>query len=411
MLQNLQKYWHVRIVHWREFGTFWFVYRALFKLLKLSTGLLLQPLALIAHLIGFRKANICERHIGHLAAEPDCLLKLVQAGLLPKRRYFFTVSAKKIANPCLLEYWNNYIPIIKNPFLNYLLSTSSAFGLMKFDVGEFILTESSSARYYEVCSRWGNKQHILALSDAHRKYGREKLAHLKVPPGAWFVCLHTREGGFSQKDEAIHAYRNADIHQCRLAIETISSYGGWVIRMGDSTMTPMSGLPHFVDYAHSKEKSDRMDVFLCAECKLFIGNTSGLFLMSTAFGVPCALVNMIPFSAPAFGSKDIYIPKLYRDRNTGRYLRFPEIFQSPMANYRDVKRFLEAGIEVEENSPEDINALVIEALMRLENQWTPSAGDEERQANFKKLFRKEDYGYHSPSRIGSSFLAKHEHLM
>jgi putative glycosyltransferase (TIGR04372 family) len=288
---------------------------------------------------------------------------------------------------------------------------ASEYGLLKFDVTDFVATQTTAAKYYEVNSLWEKRLPLLSLSDSHRFRGREALRRLGMPDGAWFVCLHAREGGYAPEVENLHSYRNADINNYRLAINTIASQGGWVVRMGDPTMKPLQGVPNFIDYAHSSEKSDWMDVFLCAECRLFLGNTSGIFLMSTAFGVPSVLVNMVPFAAQAYGPNDIYIPKLLRDKKTGRYLKFSEIFCSPIANFRYSELFFNAGLEVEENSPEDINDLVQEALLRMKSQWEPPLGDEERQKNYKKLFRPEHHGYKSRSPIGSAFIAKYEHLM
>jgi putative glycosyltransferase (TIGR04372 family) len=116
-------------------------------------------------------------------------------------------------------------------------------------------------------------------------------------------------------------------------------------------------------------------------------------------------------AAKAFGLNDIYIPKLLRDKNTGQYLKFSEILRSPVANFREATHYIKAGVDLEENSSEDINDLVQEALKRIQKKWEPSIDDEERQRKFKSLFLPEHYGYNSQSKIGSSFLEKYQHLI
>jgi len=404
-------YWQIQYQRWRKYGTFRTIKRAFIKTLKLSIELILQPLALIAHVLGFRRINIGEQHIGHLASETDCFLKLLQLDLLPKKHYFMAISIDEVANLCLVDYWHPHITIITNPYLSFILTAASEYGFMKMKVIDFIATETTAARYYEVNSLWGDRPPLLKLNHAHRQRGREALRRLGLPEGAWFVCLHVREGGFNPENQNLHNYRDADINNCHLAIKTIAAMGGWVIRMGDPSMKKLDGLPNFINYAHSQEKSDWMDVFLCAECRLFLGTTSGLFLMSTAFGVPCALTNMTPLASQAFGSKDIYIPKLMRDKKTGHYLRFPDVFESPTANFRHSQLYHDAGIELEENTPEDINDLVQEAMLRLTNRWTSAPEDEIRLMNFKKLFSEEDYGYKSPSSLCATFLTKYDYLI
>ena len=41
--------------------------------------------------------------------------------------------------------------------------------------------------------------------------------------------------------------------------------------------------------------------------KFILGNTSGIALVGSIFGTPCALANMTPISASGFNSKDISI--------------------------------------------------------------------------------------------------------
>lgn len=372
--------------------------------------ILLLPLALVTYLLGLRRVNIPVKHIGHLASETDCLLKLMHLNLLPKKHYFIT-APPIISNRCLLEYWRNHIPIITNPLLKLLLSAISPYRFTKLDTISFVTTETTSARYYEVNALWGTRPPLLSLSPSHKAQGYEALRRLGLPENAWFVCLHVRENGYVRETDHIHDYRNADINNYRAAINTITSRGGWVIRMGEPTMKELNEIPNFIDYAHSTEKSESMDVFLCAESKLFLGNTSGLFFTSSVFGVPCALVNMTPLASQAFRPDDLYIPKLLRDKKSGGYLKFSEVLQSPAANFRDSMLFMNAGVELEENSSEDINDLVQEALLRIEKQWDSSNEDEDRQAHFKGLFQEGHYGYKSPSRIGSAFIKKYEHLI
>lgn len=409
LILKFKIFWRLVLAHWKKNGLFWLIRRIFFKMFTLILGLLLQPLALIAHLLGFRRINV-SIPIGHLASEPDCFLKLMQLNLLQKKRYFVAVSSNRIANRCLLDYWNKHIEIITNPFLSYILSAASSYGLMKFDVTEFV-NKTTAVRYYDVISQWGRRQPILTLSHSHRQKGLEGLRRLGMPEDAWYVCLHVREGGFGPLFESVHSYRNADINNHRKAIKTIASQGGWVVRMGDPTMKKLEGVPNCIDYAHSAEKSDWMDVFLCGNCRLFIGDTSGLFLVSTAFGVPVANVNMIPLSVRAFSPNDIFIPKLLREKKSGRYLSFSEIFQSPIANFWNSIHYLDSGIEIEENSPEDINQVVEEALLRIQNKWKSSPEDEKRQAKFSQLLRTEHYGYKSQSKVGSAFLVTYEHLI
>ncbi len=408
---DFREYWKRQVKRLQKRGLFWVFQRAFLKIARLGVGILLQPIALVAHLCGFRTVNIHAKYIGHLTSEIDCLVKLMSLNLIPRKIYFATIVSDRVSNPCLLNYWKQYIPILSNPILKYLVSAASTYGLMKLNTASFIATEEEAAQYYEINALWGKRPPLLALSDMHRNEGLKALSRLGMPQDAWYVCLHVREGGYAPDEEDLHSYRNGNIEHCRTAIDTIASHGGWVIRMGDPSMRRINNLPNLIDYAHSSEKADWMDVFLCATCRFFVGNTSGLFLVSTSFGVPCVLVNMTPFAAPSFGYKDLYIPKLLRDKKNGKLLPFFKIMRSPIANFRRSYLFQTAGLEVVENSSEDINDLVEEALLRVNDQWIDTPEMKTRQTQFKKLFHKHHYGYYSSSRIGSVFLTKYLALL
>ena len=180
--------------------------------------------------------------------------------------------------------------------------------------------------------------------------------------------------------------------------------------MGDPSMKAMPSIEGVIDYAHFPLRSDRMDVFLCAGCRFFLGNTSGLSMISTVFGVPCALVNMIPLTSMGWLSGDLCIPKLLRKRNDARYLSFAEILASEIGNYRMSSFYRDAGIEIDDNSPEDIFDLTVEMLDRLDGHGDKYRDYLKLQQAFARLLKPQHYGYGTAARIGGLFLAKHPEL-
>ena len=279
------------------------------------------------------------------------------------------------------------------------------------NVSHYVLALKGTASYYSIQTAWGNRPPVLRLSQKHRDRGRSLLRDIGIPPSAWFVAVHVREAGFSEIDEAAHSHRNGSINRLMPAIHEIRRRGGWVIRMGDPTMSRIPPLEGVVDYAHHPSRSDWMDVFLCAECQFFLGNSSGLFTMSTAFGIPCALVNMIPTSHMGYSPPDLSIPKLIWSKKHKRYLTFNEIFSMGIGNFRLAKLFDYLELVPEENSHEDIHELTIEMLDRLANKDMTNQEDEERQNKFKRLLRPGHYGFGTSSRIGNAFLRRYEFLL
>jgi len=167
-----------------------------------------------------------------------------------------------------------------------------------------------------------------------------------------------------------------------------------------------------IDYAHSGRKSEWMDVFLCAHCRFFLGNSSGLYLLSSLFGVPSALANLIPVSSSlSVIPVDIGTPKVLRRRGTGELLKYTEILASPLGNFRFTEQYSEAGVIVEENTPEDIRDLALEMLGRCEGSVVYTPEDEVLQKRFQGLFREGHYSFGAASRVGRDFLQKHADII
>lgn len=343
--------------------------------------------------------------IGHLAAEPDWYLKKIALGDFPARPA--TLLMRKSANPALVDVWRRHLDVVAGGLRYRLLQPLLAFPDLVLDLGQCIARLDGAAEYAEVQARWRRRAPIVTLPPEIERRGRETLARMGVPASGWFVCFHAREGGYAPKDEFVHAHRNSDVEALAPALDEIVARGGWCVRMGDATMTPLAPRRGVVDYALSPEKSAAMDVFLCARTRFFLGNTSGLSVLSGAFGVRSALVNMIPHAASlGIGADDLVIPKLLaRDDDT--LVGFPEIFAGEVATYRAAELFTRAGLTPLENTPEDILALVCQMLDELESGDTKRDPDDA----YRQLLAPNHYSYHSASRVGRAFLEKHRDLL
>jgi hypothetical protein len=83
-----------------------------------------------------------------------------------------------------------------------------------------------------------------------------------------------------------------------------------------------------------------------------------------------------------------------------------------MANFRYSSDFKLAGIELVNNTPEDIKELAIEQFERTGNpDFSYSDEDEALQIRFRALYKPGHYSYGSASRIGRSFLTRYQHLL
>ncbi len=402
---------HVRLERARNEGLWLTSILLLDLLVSAAAWLLLLPISGMLHLAGFRRLTVLVGRIGHLAAEPDSFLKARALGLVGPGRYFMLAPAKSVANATMLDYWRPHIKVIEHPLACWIVGAMSRWAVMKHDMSRYVLKLDASQDIYRINAEWAGQAPILSLTEADKAWSDRKFAELGLPEGAWYVCVHVREPGFSPADEAAHSYRNSDPQAVMIAIAEIVRRGGWCVRMGDPSMTSLQPMKGVIDYAHHPLRSARMDILLCARARFFLGNTSGLTLVSSVFGVPSALANLVPLSVLAFLPSDIGIPKLVRSTKDNRILSFSEILGTAIGDYRYTRLYVEAGLEVIENTPEDIRELAVEMIERINGQYIPDAGEEVRQARFMALLRPGHYAFGSAARVGSDFLRRYANLL
>ena len=180
--------------------------------------------------------------------------------------------------------------------------------------------------------------------------------------------MHARDIGYSPHDDVEHNFRNSLIEDYYESMDYINLKGGYCIRIGDKSMKPILKKEGYIDYALSDLKNEEMDLFLAANCSLFIGSASGALAMSGVFGTPLACANLAPLSHSFVRNReDMGIPKLYKNNATNELMNFKDIMQSESSNYRINKQFLEKNIILLRNSSEDILNMVKEQYHILRN--------------------------------------------
>lgn len=353
--------------------------------------------------------------IGHLAINIDIYIKMGILGWRPHYHTILLAPPEQVINPCLLNYWRPYLHIITDPSLiKRLLPLAKIMRCLEYSLYNIQLPEGKmvdmSYATAAVQKQWEAEKHspLLTLSLSDYEQGWNCLHDLGVPKNAWFVCLHVREDGF--RPEGVISHRSADINSYLLTIESIVACGGWVIRIGDPTMKLLPRMEQVIDYAHSEVKSSWMDIFLCASCSLFIGTNSGLNCVSWVFGVPSVITNTWPMSGRPPSSQDLFIPKLVWSEVENRYLTFEEVLEPRFFFNLNSRLLYSWGIQVVDNTPEEINELVLEMLERLEGKVHYTEEDEALQQQFNSL--PTPYGQSAfNSRIGRSFLKKYQKML
>lgn len=382
--------------------------KAIAKLIGIAVWILLLPLTAIFHAVGYRRVDIFLDRIGHLAIEPDCLLKEQALGLIPKRKWVLLAPSYRVANDHMLTYWEPYFFVIRNRFFCFIVQSTARWGLCFYSTSHYMRAIGFTQAAYRIYHDWDNRPPIIKLSEDDITWGNMQLEAMGLPKDAWFVCLHVREGGFSPIDEALHKHRNATLENTFLAVDNIVRRGGWVIRLGDPSMTQMPSMPNTIDYAHHQLRSPRLDIFLCAQSRFILGNTSGIALVGTVFGVPSALANMIPITAMGYGPSDICIPKLIWSCSDKYYVGLDKLRSIGLGSAQYYSQYVELNFKVEENTPQDILELTIEMFDSLTENYESNTKRTSLQRKFTEKFCDGDYAFGTSSKVGARFLAKHQ---
>jgi putative glycosyltransferase (TIGR04372 family) len=309
-------------------------------------------------------------NIGHIAML-DYVIKL---GILEGRSRDDTIlyipSRSRVANRFLLDQFRPHLRLVERP--TDLPFCELAVKALRFDFLAPRLPDGTTVYIWELAAdtyrRWHGegRSPIMNFPADTNEQGWRALRGAGIPPDAWFVALHVRAGTWKQHHLDLHRVLDANISSYLPAITEITRRGGWVIRIGDDSMEPLQPMPNVLDYCHSDLRSDWMDGFLAARCRFMVGTSSGPAYIPSLYGVPSVLTNWWPPAQRPWHPSDLFIPKMLRRIDDGRYLTLRETLVEPFSYCHSVDYLAESeGVLVEDNDPDTIRAAVVEMLDEL----------------------------------------------
>lgn len=351
--------------------------------------------------------------IGHIGLI-DFYTKLMKLGLIGKSQVEICVHPQdRAGNSHLLGYWAKFYKILDHSTVKKQWGNIRYFevpmALHPMASGD-CLFYSHAAALAQV--EWEKKglSPLLALQSEDHAFGLDVLAKKNISPADWFVALHIREPGFhNQWADPLRKGRDVDIYTYLDAIQEITRAGGWVIRMGDPTMKPLPPMERVWDYAHSPDRSERMDVFLLANCRFFVGTNTGVSYVPPVFGRPCLYTNWCALDHRPWWSQNLLIHKNIRERKSGDLLPYSRMIPPPFGHIESIEYLHSQGLDLVDNTAGEILAAVIEMMQYVEK--TPNQEKVLSMAN--KTYQQiavEAGGYAGP-RICETFLDKYPQLL
>jgi putative glycosyltransferase (TIGR04372 family) len=353
----------------------------------------------------------------------ETLLRANKYGLrVPKQIFLILPENAELRNPTLFSYFEPFINVVRDS--EAILAMRGIEALLTVPIGT-CLPMKGKTPYLDIAAniieaervRLELDQSLFQLKDEHHEMGIQVLNKLGLPKGAWYVTIHVREPGY--RGETIEGTeelcRNANPLNYLKACEAVTNAGGWVFRLGDSSMTPMPKMPQVIDYALMDIQSDWMDVFLGATCRFLIGTASGPLRIPRYFGVPVLLTNCAHFiQYYSLLEQDLYLPRLLKSKNSKKFFSFEENMSPPLGMF-EFKKLLEEELECLENTPNELEEATIEMLERT-GEGSTLESNQNLQKSFKLLAEKcgQKYGGHEVKAfapISREFLKKYSDLL
>lgn len=307
--------------------------------------------------------------IGHTFAGLSMRAAMKELNESPIREYWLLSSDHKTESH--LEYWKDYFPILKVTESQRISMEQALWPLVESI--STVRCKEGPVQHRFVHNRYAKLREemkfgpLLEVSEEHKVLGYEYLKGFGIREGDWFAVLHVRESG-----DPLYG-RNAQIKDYVEAIRFINSLGGYVIRIGDTTMTSMEKTQGFVDFALLEKPYSWFDIFLIGECRFYIGTTSGPQFVAYSFGKQMIWTNAPDVAKALYFPNSIILPKLVLDQDN-RILSLREMLDSP-AGWTDgrIDWILDKSgnkklMTWKSNDPEDITSAVKEILLMKPSQ-------------------------------------------
>ena len=266
------------------------------------------------------------------------------------------------------------------------------------------------------------KRHISFTYEEDRR-GQELLKQLGIPAGVPWVCIHNRDSAYLAESQptvnwGYHDYRDFSVQTMASAAEELTQRGYYVLRMGSIVAESfMANHPKIIDYSNHSARSDFADIYLLGNCAFYLGSDSGIVGVPAIFRKPFAFVNFPAaqtiYSVYYWNPMPFTLKRAWLKKEA-RWLSLREHFVNGLANADHTQAFEAAGIELVNNTPEEIRDLAAEVDDRIAGVWQTTREDEELQQRFWEIVRQyvPTYGDGEfKARIGAAFLRKHVDLL
>lgn len=324
---------------------------------RIAKLLFIVPLALLCVIAmrllrgRVRLGSLWTERIGHLAGNVEVHLCERDAGLRPKTLEIWAAPGV----PCsqqLLKMWRRVVTIDRTGFTEIVLKVNKLFqGWQAVEIPSGNLDR-------DVNNLWEQHASHIKFTKEEEAQGEAELRRMGLPAGAKWVCLIVRDSAYLPS-LSYHSYRDSDIDTYMEAAKVLADRGYYVIRMGAKVLKSMPFTSdRIIDYATNGMRSDLMDIYLPAKCSFMISNGTGLDAIAGIFRRPLCYVNYVPLEYLNTWNPSLAIWKHHE--KDGKRMSPKEIFESGAGQFMRAEEYMEAGITLVDNTPEEIKTVALE---------------------------------------------------
>lgn len=332
----------------------------------------------------------CDR-LGHFAGNTEqYLCERNYQGQYENRKNtldLFYLPRKKSCNETLESMWRGKLNILPRLILRPLCLL-----IRSFDSLEEYRCGNTSNQERDVLNLLDRYPPSLEFTSEQEKEGQIGLSSMGIPLGAPFVCLMVRDSAYLSQlygeEATYHNYRDADIQNFVLVAEELANRGYFVIRMGAQVREALkTSHQRVIDYATNGMRSDFMDIYLGAKCKFCVSTSTGWDSVPQIFRRPIVYTNFVPLGCMNTSRAEVLtITKRHVFQDSQKSLTLREIFTHGVGFGARGSVYESEGIQLIENTPEEICDVVVEMVERLKGTWQPREDDEVLQRRFWEIF-------------------------
>ena len=322
------------------------------------------------------------RRFGHLVIEPQMLATLY--GDRYRRIVIVTGNLDMPgSNRALTECLDDRFVVVETDFRDVLSLGTVDGGLI--DMKHLHWLAMSARTLIVECWRVvvaGTRPWLYRMPDGLRERGAARLAEHGIDPEAPIALFHTRTMAYLP-GETHHGHRTAAIGSYDGSIRRILEAGYQVLRIGEPGLETWDTAPDgYLSLPDAFPNERWIDLYACGICRFMTAQNSGPIWVAAAFGNPSLRTNT-PFEHLNLPyNDDLSLFKRYRRVGADRFLTYREILDARLpGTFRDAE-FEALGIDLVENTPEEVEAATAEFLDKLAGRWAP---DRSRHDRFRAL--------------------------